>query len=170
MCKIRNVRNRFSTKFAVHAAQLPNSKCYVRSPSVNALHSTQQISVQVCNESNKPLLLAPQLVVAKLSLDKTQSYTNTVMSFSSGAKPAAQSERAPNFLNWAQERLAQHTREPAKIQCAALKMFTNRSARNAKKKEEEDDAHAGQDVELRTGLDKEAANGELKGRDPSTMV
>ncbi len=168
LCKIRNVRNRFSTKFAVHAAQLPNSKCYVHSPPVNVSRSTYQISVEVCNESNKPLLLAPHLVVAKLSLDKTQSYINTVMSFSSAANHAAQRGHAPNFSNWAQERLAQHTREQAQTQYAAPKTFTNRSARNVEKKEE-DDEHVGQDVAL-DGQGQDAADGGLKDRGPSTMA
>ncbi len=81
LCKIKNVENRFSTKFSVHAAQLPNLRCYMCSPLVNVSSLTQHISVQVCNKSNKLLLLTPQLVITKLSLSKAQLCTNTVMIF-----------------------------------------------------------------------------------------
>ncbi len=122
---------------------------------MNVSSLTKQISVQVCNESDKPLLLTPQLVIAKLSPSNVEQNINFVTSFSSRAKHTTKQRREVNFSDWARKRFAQHANENANVQIATQKLFNDRDVAEERRKEEkkEDIEMEGKSAEQGTAKD-----------------
>ncbi len=78
LCTIKTCAlTRSPVKCSVNAVQLSNQKCYAQAPPVEVSSSSGKLFIRIVNKSERPILLTPQFVVAKLCLQKDKKRQET---------------------------------------------------------------------------------------------